>query len=859
MMTNNYTNYLLILFVLLVLAPVDAFAQQYTDGPVQVQARVRDFRVKYNTSGASDLNLNIGNFGLSNFEDDELTFKVWVRDAANLDGQNWVGGTCYEEQLPMLNGGPEFTQDYNDVIFNYTYTGANVPQLLDLRLDAWEDDIPTDFDIISGLTPCGSSGSRCSFEASVTCINIIIISFSEGDDYRCNADPFFSGLDYRYSVANNVNIPPCRWYDQGYIQGSCPSNNFYQPKMETFWRYTKGTACTQADAITLGALTSGPALTHYNSNECYNNNFANGGGNDVFYTFNVASPIGASISLAAGCPSAATFNTRIYLLNSSCTVIDSASGTCGNAATINKALCDVGNYYVVVDGFAPTDDGAFTLTVAEDPSFTFSATISQTNVSCNGGSDGTAKVNINGGVSPYTYSWTGGQPAVDSIFGLSAGNYTVTASDAEGCTTTATVTITEPAVLTVATSTQSASCGGTNDGSATATPSGGTGPYNYAWSSVPQQTSATAVLLAAGTYTVVVTDANGCTATATATVTQSTNIVLTTNAVNNVSCNGADDGSIDIGVSGGTTPYSYSWSGGLPATQDQNGLAPGNYDVTVSDGVGCTVGASFVITEPSALVTSIGFTKDASCPNSEDGAADLEVVGGVTPYSYSWSNGDVIEELFDVAEGTYTVTVTDANGCTATESVTIAGPANGLSTTITKTDADCSQSIAGSAEVAVTGGTSPYTYFWSNFSTNATASGLNAGTYSVVVTDAAGCSLIDTVTIAELAPNGGCSGNDTINDIVPWFIPNIFTPNGDGRNDIFEIFVRDDARVTMTIFNRFGAKVYYNGDLQPNTGWDGTQSGDDVTEGTYVYLIDIDFVDDQFEDELLSGSITLIR
>lgn len=859
-MNHNYTNYLILCFVVLLSFPIDLFAQQYTDGPVQVQARLRDIRVRYNTSGASDINLNVGSLGLSNFEDDELTFKIWLRDAANLDGQNWVGGSCYEEQLPMLNGGPEFTQDYNDVIFNYTYTGANVPQVLDMRLDAWEDDVPTDFALISGVTQCGSSGARCSFETSVCCLSLFGCVFDEGDDIRCNADPFLSGLDYRYSVTNNTNIPPCRWYDQGYMQGSCSSNNFYQPKIETYWRYTKGTACNQNDAIALGALTTGASLTHFNSNECYSNNFSRKAGNDVFYTFNVASPIGVSVTLAAACPVSSTFNTRLYLLDANCTVIDSAQGTCGNAAVISKALCDVGNYYVVVDGEASTDDGAFNLSVDYDASFTFSSTISSTNVSCNGGSDGTAKVNVNGGVMPYTYSWTGGQPAADSIFGLSVGSYTVTVTDDEGCTTISTVNITEPAVLTVATSTQSASCGGTNDGSATATPSGGTGPYNYAWNSVPQQNSATAVLLAAGSYTVVVTDDNGCTATASATVSQSTSIVLSTNSVDNVSCNGANDGAIDLGVTGGTTPYSYSWSGGLPATQDQSGLAPGSYNVTVSDAVSCIATASFVITEPTALVTSIGFTKDASCPGTEDGAADLEVVGGVTPYTYNWSNGDAIEELFDVAEGTYTVTITDANGCTATESVTINGPANGLTSSITKTDADCSQGITGTAEAVVSGGTTPYTYFWSNFATTSDASGLTAGSYSVVITDAAGCSIVDTVTIAELAPNGGCSNTtDTVGAVVPWFIPNIFTPNGDGQNDVFEIFVRDEAHVTMTIFNRFGSKVYYNGDLLSGAGWDGTQSGEEVTEGTFVYLIEIDFVDEDSEDEMLSGSISLIR
>lgn len=833
-------------------------AQTYNDGPVELQVRVRDVRVEYSGSTSSDFNINFGNLNpFPNFAEDELTFKVWVQDNADVDGVAWQGGTCMHDSMAMATGGPEFSRDFNESLFNYTYTGASVPQFVDLRVDAWEDDIPTDFTVFGGLaSPCSSTGSFCDFHNNVSCVFGLI---NEGDDYRCNAQPFVSGLDYRYNNATSSNIPPCRWFSHGYVAGSCPSNNFYRPNIETFWRYTKGTACNQTDAIDIGTLSSGNPLSHFNSNECYSNNFPNAGGNDVFYTFDIATNIGVTINLAAACPVSATFNTKVYLLDNNCTVIDSATGNCGNAAIIDKALCNVGSYYVVVDGANPTDDGAFTLSVTENPSFSLSATIIKTNVSCNGLTDGTAKAVVTGGLPPYTYSWGGSLQSVDSIGGLAAGTYTVTVTDDEGCSTTAQVQITEPQVLAVTATAQDASCGGTNDGSATASVTGGTTPYQYVWNTTPQQTSATAVLLPTGTYTVVITDANGCTATTTATVNQATNIVLTADAVDNVSCNGANDGAISISISGGVTPYTFAWNNGLPATEDQTGLAPGNYSVTVTDGAGCLTVGNFVVNEPSALSSSISFVQDASCPGAEDGSADLEVTGGTPPYSYNWSNGDATGSLFDVAEGTYTVTVTDDSGCTITDAVNIGGPVAGLSSSLTKTDANCAENITGSVDLTVTGGDAPYSFFWSNFASTEDVSGLSAGTYSVIISDAGGCSIVDTVTIAELAPGGSCGGGDTIREVAPWFIPNVFTPNGDNVNDIFELFVRDPASVEVRIFNRLGAQVYYNANQTSGSGWDGRHNGDEAPEGTYVYMIYIDYEDAGEQDRQLTGSITLIR
>lgn len=850
--------------LLLVSAVSLASAQTYNDGPIELQMRVRDIQVNYPGNSSSDFNLNVGNLGLSNFSDDELTFKLWGRDLANTSGLGWQGGNCLTETLPMLNGGPETTSDFNYSLFNFTYTGATVPQLLQVRIDAWEDDLPTDFALVSGLTPCGRApNDRCSFDASMCCVNLIGCLFSEADDYHCDAQPY-ANINYRVDGQNN-GIPPCQWFSHGYITGSNCASPYFFPKIETFWRYTKGTSCNPTDAIDLGTLTTSNTLVHYNSNECYGNNYSGAAGNDVYYTFDITGNIGVAITLTADCPASVINNTRLFLLDSNCGLKSSASGTCGTPAAINQALCTTGRYYVVVDGASQTDVGAFTISITKDPSFTFTATATSKAVTCNGGANGEVYAAPVGGQTPYTYQWSSSLGTNDTITGVSAGTYTVTITDGQGCSAMATTTVVQPTALGVTVTTQDVSCGGANDGSATAQVSGGTAPYSYTWNTSPVQTGPNAVLLGQGTYTVIVTDANGCAPVSeTGTVSQSTTIIVTTDAVDNVTCNGANDGAIMLSVAGGQSPYTYTWDSSLPATQDQTGLAPGSYNLTVADNAGCEAYGTYVITEPTALVTGIAYVKDASCTSSEDGSADLTVDGGTPPYTYLWSNGSVLGELFDVAAGTYTVTVTDANSCTQTQSVTIDGPANPLTSSIAATGADCSQGITGSADLTVSGGQPPYTYFWSSFVTTEDASNLTAGTYSVVISDSNGCTLIDTVTIPELAAGGACStGTDTVGVVLPYFVPNVFTPNGDGNNDVFLVFVKDPAKTNIRIFNRFGGQVYYNGDLNTvygsTDGWDGMYNGKEAPEATYVYMINIDYVDPGKDDEQLTGSITLVR
>ena len=207
------------------------------------------------------------------------------------------------------------------------------------------------------------------------------------------------------------------------------------------------------------------------------------------------------------------------------------------------------------------------------------------------------------------------------------------------------------------------------------------------------------------------------------------------------------NGSVDATVTGGTAPYTYSWDNGA-TTEDISNVAAGTYTLTVTDANGCITTTSATVTEPTNLTASVTPT-NVPCFNGM-GSADLTVTGGTSPYTYSWDNGATTEDLSAVPAGTYNVTITDANGCTTTQTTTITQPAFALDVTATVVNALVNGGN-GSADATVTGGTTPYTYSWSNGATTEDITA-PAGTYTLTVTDANGCTDVVTVTITEPAP-----------------------------------------------------------------------------------------------------------
>ncbi len=286
-----------------------------------------------------------------------------------------------------------------------------------------------------------------------------------------------------------------------------------------------------------------------------------------------------------------------------------------------------------------------------------------TNVSCHGGNNGVAVAAVSGGVSPYTYLWQPGGNTSNSLGGLNAGTYTLTVTGFNDSTTTVFVTITQPAILNPSGYViANVSCNGANNGIDSVSVNGGTSPYTYLWSDANSQTTATAVGLSAGTYTVNVSDSCGGSATTSVIVTQPVILNASGYVIANVRCNGANNGIDSVSVNGGTPPYTYLWSdANSQTTATAVGLSAGTYTVNVSDSCGGSATTSVIITQPTTL-SMVADSSEATSGNC-DGSAWVVVNGGTSPYTYSWTGGLTTDTISNQCAGDYCVMVTDSNGC----------------------------------------------------------------------------------------------------------------------------------------------------------------------------------------------------
>ena len=433
--------------------------------------------------------------------------------------------------------------------------------------------------------------------------------------------------------------------------------------------------------------------------------------------------------------------------------------------------------------------GTYTLTVTNTLGCSISKTFtvndnggpslstSQINVSCFGGNNGSVNLTVSGGGgTPYTYEWSNGETTED-ISGLTAGTYSVVVTSTTGCTSALTVTITEPSSPIQASGVvTNINCFGSSTGSIVQTVTGGTPGtgYTYAWTG-PNSFTATTKDISnrpAGTYTVIITDKatpTACTLTKQYTITQPAAALNATSSVTNVSCFGGSSGQIILTPAGGTSPYTYNWGGGI-TTKDRTGLSAGTYSVTITDSKGCTFTLNNIsVTQPAAALSAGGSQVNVSCNGGNNGSIDLTVTGGTTGYTYAWSNGATTEDISGLTAGDYSVIVTDAKGCTTSASFTITEPAI-LTATAQVTNASCFGAINGAITLTVSGGTANYSYLWSNGATSKDISGIGAGYYTVVITDAKGCStqlgvnvlqptqIIVTGQVINVACNGSSTG-----------------------------------------------------------------------------------------------------
>jgi gliding motility-associated-like protein len=455
--------------------------------------------------------------------------------------------------------------------------------------------------------------------------------------------------------------------------------------------------------------------------------------------------------------------------------------------------------------------------------------------------NGSASATPTGGTPPYTYSWNTTPPQLtQTATGLPPGNYTVTIVDATGCfSNTGTVTVAGSGGFSTTETHVDVTCFGSNNGSATVTPNGTSTPYTYLWSTTPAQATQTISNIPAGTYTCTVTDKWGCVQTQTVTITQPPSIVAVITNTVMVSCPFGTDGSATASGSGGASPYNYSWNSvPVQAGAVATNLVAGNYIVTVSDANGCTTTASVSITQPPAMNLPTSSTM-ASC-GMTDGSATVNPSGGAAPYTYLWLTSPSVQTTptaTNIGTGTYSVIVTDSKGCLQTVSVFVPGGAPPVA------DFYFSPDVVSLLDPTVifidASGGIISSWGWdfgdAHSGANDTSNLQNpmhaysdTGYYCITLTIANATGLCkDTVTkcLKVEAPN-------------TFYIPNTFTPNHDGNNEIFMGYGTYIAEFHMWIFDRWGNLIFESNDI--NKGWNGTvnNKGDKlVQEDVYVWKV----------------------
>ena len=565
--------------------------------------------------------------------------------------------------------------------------------------------------------------------------------------------------------------------------------------------------------------------------------------------------------------------------------------------------------YTVTDINGCTEQG--TVSASQPESLVLE--LSTDSVSCYGLADGSVTIAaLSGGTQPYSYLWNNGYQG-DALSEVASGDYTLTVSDAHGCSITANAMVSQPSELSVVAMATNVNCG-VSAGSLRLNVFGGTFPYTYMWSNGCQSDTQTDIT--EGVYSVTVADEAGCSATSSANVGVIGSIAVSIDEVSPISCYGMSDASISVVAENVQMPASYIWDNGLVETT-LTGLDAGSYSVTVSDAWGCFGTASHRIVSPTEI-TIVSQVVNPRCYKSVDGAIAVEVGGGRPPYSYMWTDGstgsnltnlcadvyglvvtdydgcsvsrtftlaapqeiDVVTEVTDVscfgltngtitisaaggvepymygvgndstmqgeglfehlAAGIYNAVVSDANGCVVGVQVSVSQPEQ-IDMSVVVTEPTCRDKKDGIIEILASGGTLPYEYALdSNVSDTSLFEGLGSGKYSVVVTDANGCFVIERGVVVPL------NSRDCIE------IPDVFTPNGDGINDewiIENIDMFPEAHIY--VFNRWGQLLYKG--MVNDAPWDGRFRGHYVPAGVYTYIVDLG------EDlEKYEGTVTVI-
>jgi gliding motility-associated-like protein len=477
--------------------------------------------------------------------------------------------------------------------------------------------------------------------------------------------------------------------------------------------------------------------------------------------------------------------------------------------------------------------------------------------SCNGGTDGSITVDIeSGGTPPFIFSWQGGPFTTDNVLaGLGVGDYSLVIQDNNGCETPVAISLNE-LELTLEPDVQAIippSCPGYDDAQLNVVIANGLPPFQYDFNDGNGYVNENALTqLSAGTYEVDVIDANLCMGNFTFFIEDPIPIGVSFEETP-IQCSGDANGSLTITASGGSGSYSYAWNTG-DTSPTISGLAEGTYIVSITDGAGCMLESSYLLVAPSTLELSIDTFQHITCFDGSNGFVQLLATGGRTPYTYFLDNGDAqAAPLFDnLAAGAFSFLVQDSSGCTSATMTSLTAPPqiwvsiNELPTI----------SLGYSGQIRTTVSQPGLIYNWSPPTYLSCAdcpdpeiNPIQSAVYTLTVEDEQGCQASDSIFVS-------------VDLSRPVYLPNAFSPNGDGRNDLFQVYTGPAVRkvLSLSIFNRWGGLVYEAENLSATNdvlSWDGLIQNSPAPSGVYTYMIKIEFIDDIRQS--FSGSINLIR
>lgn len=476
-----------------------------------------------------------------------------------------------------------------------------------------------------------------------------------------------------------------------------------------------------------------------------------------------------------------------------------------------------------------------------------------TPIQCFGNTNGAITLTASGATAPYTYALGVGTYAANNAFNnLGQGTYALHAKDANGCLKDTSIALVQPALLAFTLGINNILCFNENTGLVTVNATGGTLPYQYAVDANPFQANNQFTNLSAGTYIIHLKDAHNCTKDTTITIMQpSTAITFGTFNVVQPTCEAFADGSVTMAAQGGTPPYQYSFNNGaFGNTANFAQIAEGTYLFKARDNNGCETDTSITLTGfPHIILDGVTF-KLPTCNGASDGQMTLNASGGRPPFMYNINNGNLWNTspaFTNKASGNYTLSVKDENGCIKDTTLFLPQP-DKLEIDTSLIGNDCNGvDNGGIIDIKVTGGTAPFQYNWQHNPDLHTPriTGLVNGKYTVEVIDANGCSESATV---QILYNNCCTP----------FIPNAFSPNGDGHNESFKVEFKGDMELKeMYVYNRYGQRIFSSSNI--GKSWDGTFNDMPVDAGTYFYYVRILCGNVLQKEIIFKGDVAVVR